>query len=96
MTNKKNYVGLCIPKIWQILNLSLGHFIKHKPLISEECNHDFFFHKKGQQQQQKKSSKKKEQAMPWEEMGLQYKVGGVYQFMTFYINRMRFSATVFM
>ena len=34
--------------------------------------------------------------MPWEEMGLQYKVGGVYQFMTFYINRMRFSATVFM
>ena len=34
---EKNYVGFCIPKIWQILKrFMLEHFIKHKPLISEE------------------------------------------------------------
>ena len=31
MKNEKNYMGFCIPKIWQILK----HLIKHKPLISE-------------------------------------------------------------
>ena len=36
--NEKNYdVGFRIPKIWQILKHNwLGHFIKQKPLISEE------------------------------------------------------------
>ena len=28
--------NVCIPKIWQILkHFTTGHFIKHKPLISE-------------------------------------------------------------
>ena len=35
---KKNYVGFHITKIWQIYrNILLGNYIKHKPLISEEC-----------------------------------------------------------
>ena len=34
---KSTYSGFCIPKIWQILkHFTGGHFIKHKPLISEE------------------------------------------------------------
>ena len=37
-------VGYCIPKIWPILHrcISLGYFIKHKDLISEEWLIDFF------------------------------------------------------
>ena len=32
-------MGFHIPKIWQILSVLLGQFIKHKALISEEeCN----------------------------------------------------------
>ena len=36
MKNGKNYVSFRIPKIWQILKRFANHFIKHKPLISEE------------------------------------------------------------
>ena len=33
--NEKNYMGFHVPKIWHIL---LGNFLKHKPLIPEECH----------------------------------------------------------
>ena len=33
---EKNYLGFLIPKICKFWSVSLGHFIKHKPLISEE------------------------------------------------------------
>ena len=35
MKKEKNYIGFCIPKVWQI---SLERFIKHKPLILEDLN----------------------------------------------------------
>ena len=34
---EKATLGFCIYEIWQIWSISPGHFIKHKPLISEEC-----------------------------------------------------------
>ena len=41
--NTKTYDGFCFPKIWQILKHSLGHFIKHKPVISKEWYNVFSF-----------------------------------------------------
>ena len=37
MKNEKNYMGFCIPKVWQILKRFAGAFVEHKPLNSEEC-----------------------------------------------------------
>ena len=40
MKNENIYVdlGFRMPKVWQILKYFLGHFIKHKLIISEEWN----------------------------------------------------------
>ena len=40
MKTENNYMGFHIPKVWQILKGFAGTFIKHKPLISEECRND--------------------------------------------------------
>ena len=42
MKNEKNSLGFLIQKYGKFWNVLLEHFIKHKPLISEECSSMYF------------------------------------------------------